>query len=95
MLVVETQLLELFLAERNKGSVGGGACYFSRVFEEDFAGVFTVNVLQQFWRAYGLLGVDFGRSKPGQTISGFLWVLLEKPRNNFTEFFEHQRWCFQ
>jgi len=32
-------------------SIGGGDLYFSKAFEEDFAGVLAGSVLEQFWRA--------------------------------------------
>lgn len=40
------------------------------------------------------LAVDFGSSKLGQTISGFLWVLVRELGIKFAEFSKHQRWSF-
>jgi len=37
------------------------------------------------------LGVDFGRSKPDQTISRFFWVFDKDPRYKFAEIFSTGR----
>ena len=40
------------------------------------------------------LGVDFGRSKLGQTIYGFLWVLVKGLGAEFVAFFKQRKWSF-
>lgn len=92
---MEFQPLGILLVGRNKGSISGFDCYIPGVFGKDFVGGLTDNVIQQLLESVGLLGVDFGMSKLGQTISRFLWVLHKEPRYKFAEFSKHHRWCFQ
>jgi len=52
---------------------------------------FATGYIIYLWRMAKHLGVNFGASKPGQTLSGFFWFIEERPRlfwQNFLGRFE-------
>lgn len=91
---IEFQPLGILLSRRNKGSIGGVDFSISRVFGEDFSSGMIDNVLQRLLESVWILGVNFGSSKPGQTISRFFLVFEKDLINNFAEFSKHHGWGF-